>query len=421
MTSKRFQTHAARRLLTAATLALVLAISAGRALAWQPYGGGVTLRGKLSGNPTKTIFSSDTAVLDAVRNGWQFAGRGLCDTLIEALGTEGAVLRGQTLYDMNCRGPGPDSLEIEPGADQVALHYRLPAIYLEFTSTQPFVGKWGDPRFSLSFDLELAIWVRRPAPPAGFLADDVDVWISNVQVDSHNLVGDVVMVADAVRRFFVGGPSLGTIMEAFVRVQNRNILIAFINVSRPVLALNAAIRELHGQGFSQFDWRFAPETGRLAMTMRGDSGVIGSFGRRNVQDMQRTVEDEVAVTMSRIGRYGEDTLATAVLEAEGTSSGRGIDPDKYVAIPGGLELVIPDPLPPVASVFDRLGLDAVALNPQPLPPRDGGIFDSPLDDIALNPQPLPPRDGGLFDSPLDHVVLNPQPLPPRYFGTWSMF
>jgi len=98
----------------------------------------------------------------------------------------------------------------------IVLKISVPRNVLFFKTTTPTVfGSYGDPSFSLDYDLSVAVTVDIPSTTAqGLKIGPVNVSMTNVHRDSQNLVGDLIQFADTVWQFLGGSDFLAPLTQS---------------------------------------------------------------------------------------------------------------------------------------------------------------------------------------------------------------
>lgn len=374
----------------AAALVLLLATAtAGAAPAPRPFDGSMRVESVVGREKPTSVF--ELSLLGAMRFAIDRSGD-LCGRFIEALGKPGAVVPGETLYDIACSDPGNERLSILPGSGAMAFDYERAGISLTFTSTQPLVGRWGDPRFSVAFDLHFLFSLVRPALPAsGVRLGAIEVVAVNADVDSHNLIADLGMLAASVAESF-GGPALDGLVQELLTDQLRQVRL-LTDGGAGLVVLNAVLRDLFDAGFVGFDWRFDGRA--LVLAMKARPRVLGAL---DVSSLTTTVRQSADRFVHELGALPSEAVAEAATVL-GSPKG-GITPQVLVGVATSIAAVTPPP--PAPSVFSN-PLDSVALNPQPLPPRETTSVFGPVGTLGTT----------VLGSPVATVALNPQPLPPR--------
>lgn len=203
-------------------------------------------------NPNNPVVTNtqtlDGIVRFALDGAWTAAALPLCAQMVQYLTTPDKVWKGQDLYDPVCNmGAASGDLKIAQSGNAFTLQYHVPGNYLEFTSTQPFVGKWGDPRVSVAYDLLLTLVLPIPTATQALHVGQATVQVQNAKFDSHNAVADVLTAVNAIEGFF-GGPDYIALAQQKIDSQQ----IDFTGeINAKLATLNGDLQQLAGQGFSQ--------------------------------------------------------------------------------------------------------------------------------------------------------------------------
>ncbi|HEX8237578.1 MAG TPA: hypothetical protein VF600_16595 [Abditibacteriaceae bacterium] len=204
-----------KRSLTATLLVLVALILGLPAQAQNnlPYPGAVTMitRDFDPANPGKSIlkpvFGDPKLMRQVVNTAWQAARASIADQIIAQMGQANSVADGITPYNIDCRMGEPGDLSVTPGShangSTLNMKYMVRGNWIEFDTTQPTaLGKWADPRFSCTYDLELSLGLTFGDMPGPLRMTSVKAQVSNSKLDSHGLIADLVFVGNAVTKLF---------------------------------------------------------------------------------------------------------------------------------------------------------------------------------------------------------------------------
>ena len=82
------------------------------------------------------------------------------------------LLKGETAYDIDLKlSPTGTPKAVRTEGNRVTFGMVLTNNSLTFSTTQPFVGKWGNPRLGMTLDMEIEITLAgtasAPHPPLG--------------------------------------------------------------------------------------------------------------------------------------------------------------------------------------------------------------------------------------------------------------
>jgi hypothetical protein len=185
------------------------------------------------------LFSNPMLFDVAAEAAWANARPKLCDKIVAEIGKPNRLSKGITLYDITCRTGAQIARPASSFANGFFIfQFTIPDNYLEFTSTQPAVGKWGDPRLSISYDLEVTATIEVPSNTAPLTVRTAVVKVHNSKVDSHGFVGDVVL---DFMQILTGGDFIG-LVEGQINQAHRDItdlLNAQLAPANQILAQNA--------------------------------------------------------------------------------------------------------------------------------------------------------------------------------------
>lgn len=199
-------------------------------------------------NPTQPdrhgarVLADDPDIVSrSIAQAWANARTLICAQLKARLGAP-RLVRGQTLYDIDCRLDPNAAFTVESaGANALHLTFAIRGNSIAATSTVPDpLGRDFDPRFSLTLDATLRIALTVQADPNNTLrATQAQFTLGNAKIDSHNASGDVLkFVADDLIPFF-GGPNFKTLAENAVNSVSFNLAAQFNSALAPV---NAKLR-----------------------------------------------------------------------------------------------------------------------------------------------------------------------------------
>ena len=223
-------------------------------MADSPFGGSilVALEKAAEGEIQQATPTVADVVTDVLRNGmrsaWQQVRDPLCAMINGYIGKADLIAPGVSLYDIDCRlsqeGPLLADASQDPSAGTFSMTYRLEKNLLIASATQPYVGKWGDPRISFDYTIELAAEVRIPTTTAGQLQMTITaVHVRDPHFDSQNLVADVAKVFNDISAW-LGGPNFVAKVEA--EIAGYDFSGPLNGALQPV---NAALAKYSGQGY----------------------------------------------------------------------------------------------------------------------------------------------------------------------------
>ncbi len=224
----------------------------------------------------KTEYDQPTIIRYMLNLSWDRATDDLCSAIKDQIGKPGAVMKGQTLYDITCSMASSDKTTLrikdELANGDVQLEYYVPGNYLEFTSTQPTVaGKWADPRFSVTYDLDLVAKLVVNGPP-GLTADSATVYVRNSNIDSHGVVADVVLdFAKALKA------TLGTDFKGMGEAAINSQKVSFKGLLQKQLdQVNALLKGFASQGYTQMYGKL--DGGALRLFLVGKTFAVPTSG-----------------------------------------------------------------------------------------------------------------------------------------------
>jgi hypothetical protein len=163
------------------------------------------------------VVDDPTLISGALHDGWADQAQTIHDQLVALLGQGDLIASGVTMSGIDLRVPEPtlsvSSLGGGAGAAPLDLVWtlRFDDVHVAAELTTPTVlGSWADPRVSLDFDLTVTVPVGVGTDVAAPFtttasADQQLLVISDVRVDSENLVADIAL---AVTRLFVDPDTL---------------------------------------------------------------------------------------------------------------------------------------------------------------------------------------------------------------------
>lgn len=188
------------------------------------------------------ILADDPEIVSrSIAQAWANARTLICAQIKARLGAP-RLVRGQTLYDIDCKLDPNAAITVESaGANALRLTFAIRGSSIAATSTVPDpLGREFDPRFSLTLDATLRIALAVQADPNQTLrATQAQFKLGNAKIDSHNASGDVLkFVADDLIPF-LGGPNFKTLAENAVNSVSFNLATQFNGALAPV---NAKLR-----------------------------------------------------------------------------------------------------------------------------------------------------------------------------------
>jgi len=182
------------------TQALALPVKASTGLqllvqSWDPH--------NPSSQAFQSVFDDPTFFDTTLGQAWTLARSPICSSITAQLGQKDLLGKGFTLYDIDCTMGTTGTFQIHNVTNGViSAEFDVTGNSLEATSTQNTVcGSECDPRFSLTYDLNLA--VKFTVIP--LQVSSATVTLSNATLDSKNAAGDVLKAIDSFFNFgFIG-------------------------------------------------------------------------------------------------------------------------------------------------------------------------------------------------------------------------
>jgi len=257
-----------------------------------PYGGGVQLREQNWPAPPPFIvkFRHDTDIKFLLDTGWD-KDTTACDSIKSSIGAAGAN-NGQTLYDISCSMSTSGqqlSIKDEFAGDAFELDYFVPGNYLEMTSTQPKFGKWADPRFSVTYDLDLILTMRLNGPSQPWAQSKwitvsaVRTKVSNAKADTHGAIADGISDFTSMMKVILGGDSFKEQIQqgingAPINAQtSQRLQQAFSGIAND---LNGAILLNVDPGFTEMHGAF--DSGQVVLTFGGKTYDVPTTGTASI-------------------------------------------------------------------------------------------------------------------------------------------
>jgi hypothetical protein len=139
-----------------------------------------------------------------------------CDKAEQATAQQVNDHTGQSAHDITCSLDSSGQVSARLVGHDLELDYRLPGDSISFSVTTPDVcvivcvgaPNWTDPRFKVSFDVDLSVHLQIPQQPGPLTVTSALAQTSNASIGGDNISGTVTSVAidglDAIIQFFGG-------------------------------------------------------------------------------------------------------------------------------------------------------------------------------------------------------------------------
>jgi hypothetical protein len=142
-------------------------------------------------------YDNASSVSDAVLKGWEAVRDFVCGPLKSDLTQADLLKKGYTLRDIDCSLPNGSLTVAQDGAHGLKLTYQVHDAYFAATSTTPtIIGDYGDPRFSILFDLTFELGLKLQKAGDTIKITTASVAVSNAHIDSHNTIADIAKWVD---------------------------------------------------------------------------------------------------------------------------------------------------------------------------------------------------------------------------------
>lgn len=187
----------------------------------------------------------------------------ICDVI--AWGNDhGKFPKGCTLYHQKSSVATAGAVQASFDGSSIVLTYLVSSNYVEFTTTVPgnIIGAGADPRFSLTYDLALAMHIPIESAAQGLHLQSAQATILHVSnPDSHNFTGDLGVLSGAVVKFF-GGPDFANLLQN--KLNNSSFDIT-AQMQQIIGKVNSPLAQLGQQGFTQLSMPAAPVSRALVL------------------------------------------------------------------------------------------------------------------------------------------------------------
>lgn len=184
--------------------------------------------GALAATPSLTI-----NVKPGVDNAWAVARGTIAQTIRNKMGVA-RKFRGQTAYNINVVLANRGELQAMADGPRLAFKYFLRGNSVTAKITTPTVfGSYADPKFTVTFDMELIANVGR-LPDGKIGVTSVHAYLHNSRLQGRNVTGTIgLAIADVVGS--VGGPDVRGLAQNAIDTQNfkQSLNIAFVPVAFP--------------------------------------------------------------------------------------------------------------------------------------------------------------------------------------------
>lgn len=176
----------------------------------------------------RSLLDGPSTFRTAVAVGWNASRAVACDELRSQLGRADRIAKGVTAYNIKCEMAGDGELSINaaqsPFGQPMELRWMVRGNALDFTTTTGTVlGRYADPDFAVSFDLELLLRFAMPSSPGAIRVQSVTATPSNSRLSSQNFIADLGFALNDVSRIFGGSD--------FVAMAQRMIDAGSINLT----------------------------------------------------------------------------------------------------------------------------------------------------------------------------------------------
>ncbi|MBV8081935.1 MAG: tetratricopeptide repeat protein [Candidatus Eremiobacteraeota bacterium] len=146
-------------------------------------------------HPVNQAFDDPTFFDKAVNQAWALGKAQICTQLESDLGKPNVIASGFSLYNMSCTMASSVQVSIVGPATKSKVTMQFVATGNEFdaSSTQPYVGSWGDPAFSVTYDMTANVTLNPLPQPQ---VTNLTVTVSNANVQTKNTIADVLKALD---------------------------------------------------------------------------------------------------------------------------------------------------------------------------------------------------------------------------------
>lgn len=316
----------------------------------------------------RVSYDSSSAVSDVVTNAWNQVRDVVCGPLKQHMGGPDLLIKGVTLYDMDCKlPPRAELITTQQGGRVLKLVYRAKAVAFAATSTTPGfapgIGTYStaDPRFSVSFDLDFELGLSVRGNGGAVRVYPVRIVASNARMDSLNAPDNILKWFNAHLLPLITGKSFPSHVETALN----GINLHFANrANAELVPLNNTLRPPHNLIPSGLWAR--PEKIYIAFAPAewippANSRVRGRVSWKN-GDNHGSVDSCAALAVRAYVRTGPAPLVDPITRAKGSAPTRKVGHLVSVspviskggnqgcgytlgAIPGGVPVVISTSVP----------------------------------------------------------------------------
>ncbi len=228
---------------------------------------------------TVTVLDKPNLLGDVVEQGWTGAKGRLEQGLMKILGKGDLIAKGITLYDIKIGLAASPELQLDTSGNPIKLTVALKGNSIEATSTTPTaLGKYADPRFSITFDVTVQLELAVPTVTQPLHMKHAIATISNVsKPDSHNFAADVISVVDTIVGFFGGPDFLKLAAESangrsfdFTNEINNGVasVLPFLpQLPQGLKPMNKVLKDAAGQGYRLMDGLFDTKSNKLILAV----------------------------------------------------------------------------------------------------------------------------------------------------------
>ena len=267
---------------------------------------------------------SSSTVSDAITKAWKQVRDVVCGPLKQHMGQAELLIKGLTLYDMDCKLPAGELITTQKGGHVVKLVYRAKGVSFVATGATPvFAPGIGtdnttDPRFSVSFDLDFELGLSVQESGDAVRVYPVSIVASNARMDSPDDPNDILKWFNAHLLPLVTGQRFRSEVETALN----GINLHFANrANAELVPLNNTLRPPHNLIRSGLWAR--PEKIYIAFAPAewippANSQVRGRVSWKN-RDIPGSVDSCAALAVMAYVRTGPAPLVDPITRAKGSA------------------------------------------------------------------------------------------------------
>jgi hypothetical protein len=233
----------------------------------------------VTGPPPAWVEEPDSRLPDQpnfLRNTWNTAWSQnqprLCPELWSRV-QQSVSAHGQNIYDTECNIPAIGDFYARMVNQTLEIKYVVNGNNVAFTSTQPTpLGSWADPRFRVSFDIEIDASIVFPRtftasdPQLGPIrVDSARAFVRNADVEPDNLVADVLSWVDSLISFVFGGRTQFQTAQDMI---DQQVLDVAARARDGLVLANTGLNLLSLEGFSIMTAAIDVPSGDLRLRVR---------------------------------------------------------------------------------------------------------------------------------------------------------